>query len=129
MPASTRCPCGSGDTYLDCCARYHSSQVDAPTAESLMRSRFSAFARGEAAYLLRTWDPSTRPPRIDLDDRVRWTHLEIVGTAGGGLFERAATVEFRAHYRTGSVRGVQPERSRFARIGGRWFYVGADVLT
>jgi SEC-C motif-containing protein len=92
-----------------------------------MRSRFSAFALGDTAYLLSSWHASTRPGRLDLDDRMRWTHLEIVSTAAGGPFDDTGTVEFRAHYRAGGGRGVLAERSTFERAGGRWYYVSGDV--
>ena len=45
------CPCGLGDDYDACCGRLHAG-APALTAEALMRSRYSAFAVGDAAYLL-----------------------------------------------------------------------------
>ena len=47
------CPCGLGDDYDACCGRLHAG-APAPTAEALMRARYSAFAVGDAGYLLRT---------------------------------------------------------------------------
>jgi SEC-C motif-containing protein len=41
-----------------------------------MRSRYSAFAVGDPAYLLATWHPSTRPRSLSLDDDVRRTGLD-----------------------------------------------------
>jgi SEC-C motif-containing protein len=89
-----------------------------------MRSRFSAFAVGDAAYLLRTWHPATRPPRVDLDPELTWGRLEILGRSGGGLFDTEGTVEFRAHHRYSGRSGVLDEHSRFTRDGGTWRYVG-----
>jgi SEC-C motif-containing protein len=89
-----------------------------------MRSRFSAFAVGDAAYLLRTWHPTTRPPRLGLDPDQRWTRLDILGTTGGGLFDADGTVEFRAHYSQQGRAGVLHEHSRFVRDDGRWLYLG-----
>ncbi len=119
-----RCPCLSGETYDDCCGRLHRGEADAPTAERLMRARFSAFAVGDAAYLVRTWHPSTRPERgqLELDSSIRWYRLDVLGTTGGGLLDRAGTVHFRAYFR-GASKGVQEENSSFVREGGRWFYV------
>ena len=97
MP-SRRCPCGSGLPYADCCGRLHDGTATAATAEQLMRSRYSAFAVGDAAYLLATWHPSTRPGSLDLDDDVRWTGLDVLGTTGGSLLGAEGTVEFRAHH-------------------------------
>ena len=60
------CPCGLADDYDACCGRFHAG-TPAPTAEALMRSRYSAFAVGDAGYLLRTWHPSRRPADLALD--------------------------------------------------------------
>src|SRR3712207_8451687 len=65
--APRRCPCGTGLPYAECCGRLHDGTATAGTAEQLMRSRDSAFAVGDPAYLLATWHPSTRPPSLDLD--------------------------------------------------------------
>ena len=92
-----------------------------------MRSRFSAFALGERDYLLGSWHPRTRPVDLELDDQLRWIHLEVVSTTDGGLLDQTGTVEFRAHYRAGGSRGILRERSRFARVDGRWVYVDGDV--
>ena len=70
--ANRRCPCGTGLPYDECCGPLHAGATPAATAEQLMRSRYSAFAVGDAAYLLATWHPSTRPPALELDPGVRW---------------------------------------------------------
>ena len=49
------CPCGTGQSYVDCCGALHSGARTAATAEQLMRSRYSAFAVSDEDYLLRTW--------------------------------------------------------------------------
>ena len=121
------CPCGSGLPYDGCCGRLHRGEADAPTAETLMRSRYSAFAVGDTAYLLRSWHSSTRPARLPLDPDERWTGLEIVGTERGGLFDSTGTVEFRAHYRERGRPGTLTERSRFVREDGRWVYLDGDT--
>lgn len=120
-----RCPCGSGETYDNCCEPLHRGSSTAPTAERLMRSRFSAFAVGDSAYLLRSWHPDTRPPALQLDPRQRWTRLEVLGTTGGSPFHTTGTVEFRAHYRTPDGPGSVRENSEFARVDGRWVYTRA----
>jgi SEC-C motif-containing protein len=89
-----------------------------------MRSRFSAFAVRDEAYLLRTWDAATRPTRIPFDPEQRWSRLEILATTGGGPFHTEGTVEFRAHYTRRGRPGVLEEHSRFTRDGGRWIYLG-----
>jgi SEC-C motif-containing protein len=123
-PASP-CPCGREASYRDCCAAFHEGRADAPTAERLMRSRYSAFAVGDAAYLLRTWHPGTRPAGLDLDPQLRWTGLEILDVTGGSAFHSEGTVEFRAHHTGHGQTGSQHENSRFTREAGRWVYVDA----
>ena len=88
-----------------------------------MRSRFSAFAMGNAAHLLHTWHPSTRPAGLELDDDVHWYRLDILDRVAGGPLDRTGIVEFEAFFR-GPERGSQRERSTFAREGGRWLYIG-----
>lgn len=86
-----------------------------------MRSRYSAFAIGNAAYLLETWHPSTRPATMELDADTRWYRLDILATSRGGPLDTTGTVEFEAFYRGGSQR----ELSSFVRERGRWFYLAA----
>ncbi|WP_042723993.1 YchJ family protein [Curtobacterium sp. B18] len=99
----------------------------APTAERLMRSRFSAFALGLPAYLLETWHPSTRPATLELDPAQRWTRLDILSTRAGGPFDASGTVAFRAWWRTDDERGTLEETSDFVREHGRWSYVDGTV--
>lgn len=84
-----------------------------------MRSRFSAFALGDADYLFRTWHPRTRPESVRIDPDLAWTSLQVVEAAGD-------EVEFIARYRSAGGRGFLRERSRFAQRAGRWFYVDGE---
>lgn len=92
-----------------------------------MRSRFSAFAVGDVAYLLATWHPSTRPADLDLPAGLEWRRLEILGATGGGVADRTGTVEFAAHFWDAAARrsGRQDEDSAFVREAGAWSYVGS----
>ena len=126
--APRRCPCGTGLPYPECCGRLHDGTAAAATAEQLMRSRYSAFAVGDPAYLLATWHPTTRPRQLELDPQVRWTGLEVLATSAGGLLAAEGTVEFRAHWVAGGQRGAQHENSRFAREDGAWRYLDGVSL-
>lgn len=123
--AFSGCPCLSGEAYSECCGRLHRGEAIAPTAERLMRSRYSAFANGEVAYLLATWHPSTRPVTLELELDQRWLRLDIIHTARGRLFDVEGTVEFRARYRLVGSTGELHEVSRFVRETGTWFYLDA----
>ncbi|MGH3759446.1 YchJ family protein [Actinophytocola sp.] len=114
-----------GEPVVACCGRLHSGRTSAATAEQLMRSRYSAFALGEEAYLLASWHSSTRPKHVRLDPAREWTRLEILDRTGGGPFHSEGTVEFRAHHRLGGRAGVVHENSRFVREDGAWRYVAA----
>jgi SEC-C motif-containing protein len=89
-----------------------------------MRSRYTAFALGDADYLVRTWHLRTRPEDVALDDGTVWEGLVVEEAVEDG---DAATVTFRASWRRDAERGVLAERSRFVRRGGRWVYVDGDV--
>jgi SEC-C motif domain protein len=122
-----RCPCLSGESYDACCGRLHRGDAAAPTAERLMRSRYSAFALGLPEYLLSTWHPSTRPASLELDPDMQWRRLDILATSRGGMLDSEGTVEYRAHYRSTGERGTLHELSRFSRAGGAWLYVDGAV--
>jgi len=112
--------------YDECCGPFHRGDAVAPTAERLMRSRYSAYLRGLPEYLLETWHPSTRPAELVLDPRLRWYRLDILGRTRGGMLDTEGTVEFRASYRIDTQPGSQHEVSSFVREGGRWFYVDGE---
>lgn len=88
-----------------------------------MRSRFTAFAVGDAGYLLRSWHPSTRPSELELELDVRWTRLDILETEAGGPFDATGFVTFEAFYREQGVQASMKERSRFVRENRVWSYV------
>ena len=121
--AGGTCPCGSGAARAACCGRYLDGVAFAPTAEALMRSRYSAFVEGRREYLLRTWAEETRPNVLELDPGQRWLGLSIRATSAGGAADDVGEVEFVARSRLGG-RGLRlQERSRFRRVDGQWFYV------
>ena len=94
-----------------------------------MRSRYSAFAVGDEAYLLRTWHPETRPEHLELAaDGRTWSGLEVLETTGGTPLHTTGTVRFRAHFSDAGGAGSQTENSVFERLGGDWLYVDALAI-
>lgn len=139
MPAALRpgagCPCGrlgaSGKplAFAQCCGRYLDdfAGTPAPDAESLMRSRYTAFVRERADYLLATWHASHRPPSIDFDPGVKWLGLDV--RQHRQLDASHAEVEFVARQKSPGSPAVRlHERSRFVHEAGRWYYLDGDQL-
>lgn len=128
MSASTSvspCPCGLPADYARCCGAYHAGAA-APDAQTLMRARYSAYVRGDIAYLLASWHPSTRPAKLSLDAgaRIAWLGLTVHRTLDIG--PDIAEVVFLARYRVGGGSAVRmTEHSRFVRDAGHWYYLQA----
>lgn len=128
------CPCGQTTArqqplaYVACCGRYveHFDTMPAPDAQSLMRSRYTAFVTERADYLQATWHATTRPAALDFDAGTKWLGLEVRAHRTTG--DDRAEVEFVARYRVGGRAVRLHETSRFVREGGRWFYVDGDML-
>ena len=126
--SSDSCLCGSGLDYVQCCSLLHSGKTLANTAEALMRSRFTAYAMQNGAYLLQTWEPSTRPESIDFSkDTGEWKRLEIVQTKKGLAKDKKGMVEFKAFFTQDGVDQVMNEISRFVKVQNRWFYLDGKV--
>ncbi|MFT3849972.1 MAG: YchJ family metal-binding protein [Propionivibrio sp.] len=118
------CPCGEPRRYDQCCQPCHAGAA-APTAEALMRSRYSAYVLGLEAYLQATWHASTRPPALDpAGHDTRWLGLEVKRHASTGA--DTAIVEFVARYKLGGRAHRLHEVSRFVREDGRWYYLDGD---
>lgn len=124
---STACPCGSNKKYTDCCGRYLDGGEIAPTAEALMRSRYTAYTLLREDYLRSTWHPSTRPVALGLAEDVatKWLGLEVKCHEQQQL--DCAVVEFVARYKINGRAHRLHELSRFVHEAGRWFYVDGDV--
>jgi len=120
------CPCGSGRALEQCCGRYHAGEA-APDADSLMRSRYSAYALGLEDYLRATWHPDTCPVALGLDatPHPQWQGL----TVKAHVLQDAthATVEFVARYKLNGRAFKLHETSRFQKLDGRWAYVDGVI--
>ncbi len=125
MKLNDPCPCHSGRPYSRCCRPLHEGALP-PTPEALMRSRYSAYALGKSAYIVRTTHPDsphyrkdTAAWRAEVDVFCRTTRflgLSILATD-------ADTVTFHALLVSGQQDASFRERSRFAQHEGRWKYL------
>ena len=130
MTTTRPCPCGALPAlpYAECCGRYHAGTLRllAPTAEALMRSRYSAYVLDLTDYLRATWHPSTRPAVIEPNPPgLKWLGLEVRQYTLQGADH--ASVEFVARSKLGGRAQRLHETSRFVRDDGRWYYVDGDL--
>jgi SEC-C motif-containing protein len=139
-PSPAPCPCGGG-LFASCCNPYLAGDAVPPSAEQLMRSRYSAFALRNEAYLRATWHASTLPAGaiVDPDEKLQWLGLEVKSALRlrqrkANLPEQqdtdstADTVEFVARFKVGGRAHRLHEVSNFVREPDsagvlRWFYV------
>jgi SEC-C motif domain protein len=128
-----RCPCHSGNSYEACCAAYHLGKK-AENALILMRSRYSAYARGLADYLMATTHPGNksfqpnqqkwREEIVQFAQSTSFDGLEILDFQEKGTL---ATVAFIAHLKQQGQEATFTERSQFQKEEGRWLYLSGDL--
>ena len=128
------CPCGSGTAYTRCCKSYIDGSLQAPTAETLMRSRYTAYVKGAVDYILETHHPDSRD-EISRDATEKWAKesewmgLDILEVDGGGEGDIQGTVEFSVRYRDAERAVVtHHEKSSFVKKDGRWFFRDAKMI-
>lgn len=122
------CPCGSGSTFETCCQPIINGTKNAPTAEALMRSRYTAFTLAEVDYLMKSWASETRILSEKESIRnwaksVKWVKLKIMATQEGLENDQKGYVAFQAYFRDkGKLNQIQ-EKSYFEKREGVWVYV------
>lgn len=134
MSDTPACPCGRLDArrrplpYADCCGRWtdHYDSAPAPDAEALMRSRYTAFVRENAAYLLATWHPAFRPASLSFDPGTRWLGLDVKSFKTVDADHAEVTFVARQRDAGGKAHRLQ-EHSRFVKEDGRWYYLDGDL--
>lgn len=128
---TSECPCDSGKSYCNCCQPYLQRVQQAPTAEALMRSRYTAFCLRDEEYLRYSWHPDHCPDNIRLNADTIWLGLKIKKTVAGDDSDTNGHVEFIA--RSKSVKHGKAHRlhenSRFTRYEQRWVYLMGDIST
>lgn len=94
-----------------------------------MRSRYTAYVKGDASYLERTWHHTTRPARLQLDAGhiSQWKSLTVLSTQAGGTDDSEGSVEFVARYKINGRAGKLQENSRFVKQSGCWYYLAGDT--
>ena len=126
------CPCGSDLPYSGCCERYICGGAKAPTAEALMRSRYSAYAEHEIDYIIKTCEHRGKED-IDFNSTREWSEqsvwlgLNIIACEKGGVGDTEGTVEFEATYERDGLKDIHHESAKFKKDSGVWLYSEGHV--
>jgi SEC-C motif-containing protein len=129
------CPCGSGRLFAECCEPYISGAKLPPTAEALMRSRYSAYVTHAIDYIINTCHAEKGKADIDYkstkdwSEQSAWLGLKILSTIKGGVDDSEGTVEFEALYERNGLRDTHRETAKFRKDTGRWLYDDGTVAT
>jgi len=129
---SRLCPCESKRTYDQCCEPYLLGRKQPETAETLMRSRFTAYALARADYLVATTAAGERE-KLDLDELGRYCRavkcisLRVLSTQAGKAGDETGVVTFHAKLLINGKRMLHREVSRFVREEGRWAYLDGET--
>ena len=126
------CACGSGLSYEKCCEPFIKGKKNAPTAEALMRSRYTAYVEHAIDYIIETCSKDEKD-RIDYkqtknwSENSKWLGLKIFSVEKGGADDTEGTVEFEASYEIDNLKEVHHENAKFKKHEGRWLYSEGHV--
>ena len=123
------CACGSGVDYSQCCGPIIAGLHPAPTAEALMRSRYTAYTKAAVSHVLETVSRKQRQHQDEQNVRTwalesEWLKLEVLASRNGGVSDNLGEVEFVAHYRVEGIDQRHHELAYFKREAGVWRYDG-----
>ncbi len=128
-----KCPCGSGLNYSACCEPFIKGAKDAPTAEALMRARYSAYAKGEVDFIEQTHQRDERDS-VSVEETRRWSQestwlgLKILRVEKGGVNDDAGVVDFVATYSSHGLKEEYHEIGEFKKSAGKWYYDQGRVV-
>jgi len=134
------CHCGSGRQYAECCEPYITGKAKAPTAEALMRSRYSAYVEHEIDHIINTCvnkggkDDIDHKSTREWSEKSTWLGLKITSVEKGGVEDAEGTVEFEASYERDGLKDVHQEKATFKRgpaadgTLGEWLYDEGQIV-
>jgi SEC-C motif-containing protein len=133
VPPDPNCPCGSKKLYVDCCEPIIKGTRTAQTAEELMRSRYTAYAKAEVQHILASSHPKLRSTLDENATRTwaknsQWHKLEVVSIEKGGAEDAEGVVEFISMYSEKGQHRSLHERAKFVKEEGRWYYLDGEIV-
>ncbi len=128
------CPCGSEKKFTQCCEPYLLKTKKAPTAEALMRSRYSAYVVQNIDYVVDTHHESTKKELVREDieawsEEAKWLGLKIIKTDAGTEKDEQGLVEFKCSYELDGKIQNHHEISEFVKENGTWFFREGRFIT
>jgi SEC-C motif domain protein len=129
----TNCPCGNDKSFGECCEPFINGMGNAPTAEVLMRARYSAYATANIDFIERTIHSSAKA-EFDRENARKWAEesqwhgLEILNVIGGKEDDAEGSIEFIATYSQKDERVKHHEVSTFRKEAGNWTFVDGHML-
>ena len=133
MSKTQQCYCQSGKPFAECCEPLIKGTASPPTAEALMRSRYTAYVLEDIPYLARSLHPKERD---DFDEAgaakwardADWQGLEIVRTEQGGADDSKGQVEFKVSYKSHGSACVHHELAEFRKVDGKWYFYDGKMI-
>jgi SEC-C motif-containing protein len=126
----TQCPCGSELQLETCCLPLIQGKKKAATAEELLRSRYTAFTRGDVDYILGTHHSKTvqdvkREEIEEWSKDSEWLGLKVVQKEAGEVNDDKGTIVFCAGYKADGKVNEHWEQSFFEKENGTWKFFDA----
>jgi SEC-C motif-containing protein len=126
------CPCGSGIVYRNCCKPYISGKKNAPTAEALMRSRYTAYVKHAIDYIV---DTCLEKGKVNYEGIKKWSEgstwlgFNIISVkCGNDIDDTVGKIIFEATYETKDrLKNVHHESASFVKRDGRWLYDDGEI--
>ena len=135
MKENQKCPCGTGRQYSECCEPFILGTELPPTAEALMRSRYSAYVKHTIDYIMNT---CVSKGKDDIDykstrkwsEESEWLGLKIISTEDGGITDTEGTVEFEADYVSNGLKDTHHEKAKFKsdNADSKWLYDEGKII-
>lgn len=129
----TLCPCGSGNSYSDCCEQIIAGILPAKTAEQLMRARYSAYVLARMDFIFESTHPEHREGydhagTKEWAETAVWQGLEIIGADRGGVDDSIGEVEFIARFSEKGNAREHHEAGQFKKKDGLWYFTDGKMV-
>ncbi|WP_206485540.1 YchJ family metal-binding protein [Thalassotalea sp. G2M2-11] len=135
------CFCGNSKAFEQCCQLIITGDKQANTPESLMRSRYSAYASNNADYIYQTYAEQSKAQQSLTDiaawaSQTQWLRLSVLQSDDITLDEyihgndkTLPVVHFIAFYLHDKTFYHMEEASRFTIEDQQWRYLDGDIIT